>query len=125
MIRKVYFDNVELRDVTEAFHAMLDALNAIRYQPGLWQPIPPCITCKLCGGGYQVRTREVDLDRICPGCWDQLNSIAEKMGDPIRVEDLVRLVDRSSRWTDAAIRYGRPWQEHVPAHSRHLVREDA
>lgn len=21
------------------------------------------------------------------------------------------------------IRYGRPWQEHVPAHSRHLIKE--
>lgn len=119
--REVTYE-IDLQSFRDALNEMAAALNAIRYQPVLWQPIPPRITCKLCGARYKGSAL-VDLDRICPGCWDHLNSIAEKAGDPIRVEDIVRLMDHSSRWTDQAIRYGRPWQEHVPARSRHLIRE--
>lgn len=117
---RVNLYNVDLSDFTKAFHAMIEAMNAVRYPP--LQILPSTITCKVCGERYEGSVL-VDVDRICPDCTEKLERVAEKIGNIVSVTDLAGLADRSSRLTDHAIRYGRPWQEHVPAHSRHLLNE--
>ncbi|MCT2182858.1 hypothetical protein M3G00_07900 [Brevibacterium casei] len=125
MNRKLGFEQLkrlDMRDLGEHFQAMIDAMQAIRYPTLMWQRLPLRATCKLCGERYEA-SMLIDVDRICPDCNVALVSIAEKIGRTMSVTDLARLADRSSRWTGQAIRYGRPWQDHVPAHNRHLLNE--
>lgn len=113
---------LDLSGIASAAEAMSAAFHSFRAPRGLPQLIYPTITCKLCGARYEGSVL-VDVDRLCPDCTVALERIAETIGHPMSATDLARLADRSSRWTDQAIRYGRPWQEHVPAHSRHLIKE--
>lgn len=132
MNRRINLDHDAIQAGIESFRAMGSAADraarSIRDFIVLWQkiqpPLPWTVLCKLCGNRYEV-SAGIDVDGICPDCTETLKRVAEKMGRTVSATDLEALTDRSSHWTDEAIRYGRPWQEHVPAHSRHLIRDRA
>lgn len=113
---------LDLSGIASAAEAMSAAFHSLRAPRGLPQLIYPTVPCRFCGEVYRS-VKLFDLDRLCPDCTIALERIAEKIGRTMSATDLARLADRSSRWTGQAIRYGRPWQDHVPAHNRHLLNE--
>ena len=122
MNRKLGFEQLkrlDMRDLGEHFQAMIDAMQAIRYPTLMWQRLPLRATCKLCGERYEA-SMLIDVDRICPDCNVALERIAEKFGPVTTVTELAELIERVSPHPHG-IRYGRPWQEHVPEKSRHLI----
>ncbi|GAA1642671.1 hypothetical protein GCM10009700_31850 [Brevibacterium sanguinis] len=126
MNRRLGFEQLkrlDMRDLGEHFKAMIDAMQAIRYPTLMWQRLPLRATCKLCGERYEVSIL-IDVDRICPDCNVALERAVEKIGPITTVTDLAELVARMAPHHHG-IRYGRPWQDHVPAHSRHLLRRGA
>ena len=73
--------------------------------------------CDFCGTSA---TTTLGRNDICSSCFAWLRTYADKiMMDAEVLSGLMRKLG----WRSHGIDYGRPWQDHVPDHSKHLIKD--
>ena len=92
------------------------------------QLLPRTRLCQLCSKTFtESPARDLFGNRPprCPDCMTILDRIAEEMstqmGLPVTQEMVAGLMGLRSPYRP--FQYGRPWQDHVPNHSKHLIKD--
>lgn len=110
------------------FELGLQRAHNIRMAQLMIQWLPRTRRCQLCAKPYTETPARVLFDNLpprCPDCMTVLDRIAEdmstKIGLPVTREMVAGLMGQ--RIPHLPFQYGRPWQDHVPTHSKHLIKD--
>lgn len=110
------------------FELALQRAHDIRMAQQMIQWPPRTRLCQLCAKPYTETPTRVLFDNRpprCPDCMTLLDQIAEEMstkiGIPVTREMVAGLMGQ--RIPYRPFQYGRPWQDHVPTHSKHLIKD--
>lgn len=113
---------------TKNFELGLQRAHDIRMAQQMVQWLPRTRRCQLCAKPYTETTARVLFDNRpprCPDCMTVLDRIAEEMstkiGIPVTQEMVAGLMGQRIHYRP--FQYGRPWKDHVPTHSKHLIKD--
>lgn len=110
------------------FELGLQRAHDIRMAQQMIQWLPRTRLCQLCAKRYTETPARALFDNLpprCPDCMTVLDRIAvemrTKIGLPVTREMVAGLMGQRTPYRP--FQYGRPWKDHVPNHSKHLIKE--